>query len=265
MENILKTAAGTAANNNEVVNKLYDDAIHPVAQNIGQALDTLSSTINVLLAPMSWAIYGFKIIDQKVKSSLERKLKDVPLDELTEPSADIVIPSYEALRYSVDKDELKDMYVSLLAASMVKATKDMAHPAFVEIIKQLSPFDAKLLKSLFYNQESSFLPKIKVRIQVSEHDFFGIDFYRCVLSNKYCPDGSLIEKYLFSIDNFERLKIITVDDMATMKPDNIYNEIIERINQNELLSLRDDLNYVNISKGSIHLTDFGRQFTSTVF
>jgi hypothetical protein len=43
---------------------------------------------------------------------------------------------------------LRDMYANLLAASMDTRTATGAHPAFVEIIRQLTPDEARLLRLL---------------------------------------------------------------------------------------------------------------------
>ena len=246
LNNLIKTTATNVASNENILNKTYDDVIHPAAQNVGQALDTLTSTLNIFLAPVSWAVYGFNHIDAAVKARLTEKLSDTPIENLSEPEANIVVPAYEALRYSLDKESLK------------------AHPAFVEVIKQLSPFDAEFLKILFYNQTHQ-IPKMKVRLQVSQNDTIGIDLFRTILSPKYFTDESLINEYSFSLDNLERLKIITIDDSYFLNEANIYDDIIKSIDKDSYLNLRSDLNYVNLIKGSISLTSFGEQFVDLVF
>jgi len=70
---------------------------------------------------------------------LTPKLKDIPVEKLVPPEPNIAVPSYEALRYSLDIEELREIYTNLLASSMNTDTKDYTHPASVEIIKQLSP------------------------------------------------------------------------------------------------------------------------------
>lgn len=259
MENLTKAILA----NGEILNKAYDDAIHPAAENIGKAAGTLTSTLDLLLAPISWAVYGFDIIDQKVKYALNKKFNDTPLDKIKEPDANIVIPAYEALRYSLDNDYLKEMYVNLIASSMLKEKKELAHPSFVEIIKQLSSFDAEFLKLLFSDGTIQ-IPKIKLRFQVSETNTTGIDVFPTILSPKYYRDHNLLNDYLFSLENFERLKIIQIADDYALSSNGIYEEIINSINIQSFSSVREDLNYVNLVKGSVTLTKFGNQFTSIV-
>ena len=54
----------------------------------------------------------------------------------------------QAISYSMNSEELREMYSNLLAKSMNSDAKTLVHPSFVEIIKQLSPFDARFLKLL---------------------------------------------------------------------------------------------------------------------
>lgn len=259
-----KTLIKAVASNKDILNKAYDDVVQPTAKNLGQAFGTLSSALNVFLAPVSWAVYGFKHIDDAVKSRLTEKLANTPIENLSEPESNIVVPAYEALRYSLDKEHLKEMYINLIASSMTNDKKDKAHPAFIEVIKQLSPFDAEFLKNLFYNHAPQ-LPKMKVRLQVSENDVSGIDLFRTILSPKYFTNKSLLNEYSFSLDNIERLKIIEIKDDYFLNTPNIYDDIIQSIDKDSFLNLREDLNYVNLIKGSISLTNFGKQFIDSVF
>lgn len=264
MQEILTAAVSTAAKDPSLVKAVYEDSIQPTVKNVGQALGTLSSTLNVLLAPISWAVYGFEQIDEVVKDKLKDKLSNTPIEELKEPEPNIVIPAYEALRYSLNKEQLKEMYINLIANSMQNNKLDKIHPAFVDVVKQLSQFDAEFLKVLFYDKTLQ-LPKIKARLQVSEDNNIGIDLFRTLLSPKYFTNRSLLDEYSFSLDNFERLKIIEINDTYFLNNPNLYDDIIQSINKDSFLNLREDLNYVNLIKGSIQLTNFGKQFIDSVF
>lgn len=44
--------------------------------------------------------------------------------------------------------ELRNLYANLLAKSMCTDTKDLVHPAYVDIIKQMTPLDAQILRTL---------------------------------------------------------------------------------------------------------------------
>ena len=57
----------------------------------------------------------------------------------------IAVPVVEAMRYNSHKEELREMFTNLVGAAMHADSID-AHPAFVDIIKQLSPDEGKMIK-----------------------------------------------------------------------------------------------------------------------
>ena len=125
---------------------VYQDAIQPAAKEIGKGLETVAKTIHIALAPVAGLVWGFERIKDFVHTRVAEKLKDVPPERITSPSPSVAGPALEALRYAGHDPDLREMYANLLAASMDAATAQNAHPAFVEIIKQLSPDEAKLLR-----------------------------------------------------------------------------------------------------------------------
>lgn len=73
------------------------------------------------------------------------KLANVREEDLTTPRASVVVPVMQGLGYSLDEPSLKDLYLNLLASASSQPTADLAHPAFADVIKQLSPDEARLL------------------------------------------------------------------------------------------------------------------------
>ena len=48
----------------------------------------------------------------------------------------------------MNSEELRNLYANLLAKSMYIDTKELVHPSFVEIIRQMSPIDALIFKTI---------------------------------------------------------------------------------------------------------------------
>lgn len=72
----------------------------------------------------------------------------------------VAVPIVEAMRYTSHKEELREMFTNLLGAAMNADSID-AHPAFVDIIKQLSPDEGKIIKYLYKDDKQ---PMMKLRI-----------------------------------------------------------------------------------------------------
>ena len=266
LKKIASSAVTNAVSDETILNKVYDDIAHPAAQNVGQAIDTLTSTLNVLLAPISWAVYGFNIIDVTVKSKLKEKLSNTPLENLKEPDPNIVIPAYEALRYSLDKDELCEMYTKLISASMIKDNKNIVHPAFVEIIKQLYPFDAVLLKKISDTKEN-ILGIIKTRLIKSPIDDQGLDWIKHIIDPSFGMNLSNITQYQVSLENLQRLQLLTISYDKFLVDDSEYtgaeNGEICTYCKDRAPHMHDVYKTFKTKHGQLQITSFGKEFIST--
>jgi len=127
---------------------VYQDVVQPAAQEIGKGLQTVAKTVHIVLAPVSALVWGYDQIKDFVSTKVADRLKSVPPENIVTPRPNVAGPALEALRYTGHETSLSDLYANLLASAMDKSTAQGAHPAFVEIIKQLTPDEAKLV-SLF--------------------------------------------------------------------------------------------------------------------
>jgi hypothetical protein len=117
--------------------------VQPAAKEIG---DVLGRSVRAALSPVRGLLWTLEQVEAFVFESVTEKLKNVKPDNIVEPPLTIAGPVYEALRFAAHDESLRDMYATLLATAMDVETAGTAHPSFVEIIRQLSPDEAKLLQ-----------------------------------------------------------------------------------------------------------------------
>lgn len=128
---------------------IYDDGLKGATQEGGQALQTIVGLFNnVILYPFKKANITYKYKLEEFENDLKSKIKETPKENLIEAPISIVGPTIESLKYTVDTPEIREMYLNLLGTSMNIETVIYAHPSYVEIIKQMSPLDATLLKKM---------------------------------------------------------------------------------------------------------------------
>ena len=120
----------------------------PVATELAKAAVTVAQTVNVLLAPLRGLVWGWAQIEEKILPAVAERLKGVPKDRLQEPPMFLAGPTLESLRFAGTEQHLRELYVNLLATAMDMNTVRKAHPSFVEIIRQLTPDEARLLSFL---------------------------------------------------------------------------------------------------------------------
>jgi hypothetical protein len=104
--------------------------------------------IHAALSPLEKWIIQKEYNLAETKKLLEKKLSNTPVENIITPPAYIAVPALQAIAYCMDDVQLRDMYAELLAHSMNSETVNNVHPTFVEIIKQMSPFDAVVFRKL---------------------------------------------------------------------------------------------------------------------
>jgi|GEM_PF-641617 len=143
-ENKIRDAADAVKGIVEAV-PVYQDALQPAAKEVGAALQTLAKTIHVALAPLSGLIWGYERIKDYLEQALTEKLRDVPHERIVTPNPAVAGPAVEALRFAANEPSLRELYANLLATSMDADTARNAHPAFVEIIRQMTADEARII------------------------------------------------------------------------------------------------------------------------
>jgi len=249
---------------------VYQDAIQPAAKEIGKALQTVTKSIHVLLAPVEIVVWGYERIKEKLSEELSPKIQQIPEERLISPSPNIAVPIVESLRYLGYDDNLRKLYVNLLASAMDLETAYRAHPSFVEIIKQLTSDEAKILQLL--SQDIS-IPLISVQLYTNfkgiskitkflSKDAYsyntGISSFSNIGELASCKYPDLSSTYL---DNLARLGIIEIQRGVSFTDSKKYVElenhitILNFISQNNLPNQR-----AEIKQYSAELTNFGKQF-----
>ena len=204
---------------------VYQDVVQPAAQELGIALQTVARSVHIALAPVSALVWGYDQIKDFVSTKVAERLKNVPPENIVTPKPNVAGPALESLRYTGHEEALSDMYANLLAASMDKATAEGAHPAFVEIIRQLTPDEAKLV-SLFLKEMP--FPLLNVRWEYkakSESKMGGKDFlvnFSLLGEAAGCEFNNLVPTY---IDNLCRLGLAEVPPMWAYTSPGVYDPL----------------------------------------
>ncbi|WP_297845285.1 DUF4393 domain-containing protein [Pseudomonas sp.] len=238
---------------------IYDDMVQPVAKQLGKSLETVGKAINVALAPVGILVWGYEKCQEFISTKVADRLKDVAPEDIITPKPNVAGPAIEALRYTGHEESLSDMYANLLAAAMDKNTANEAHPAFVEIIKQLTPDEAKLIA---YFMEPLAFPLITVRAGEKE---FGTGNYDVAvnvslfgeLAKLDLPD--LVPMY---IDNLCRLGLAEAPPAYVYSDKHLYYELetssrVEAYRQQ--VALTPEL-ILTLVRGGVKVTSFGKQF-----
>jgi hypothetical protein len=241
---------------------VYQDIVQPAAQELGKALQTVAKTVHIALAPVSALVWGYDQLKDFVSTKVADRLKNVPPENIVTPKPNVAGPALESLRYTGHEPSLSDLYANLLAAAMDKSTAHGAHPAFVEIIKQLTPDEAKLV-GLFVHDTA--LPLLKVRWEYKNptpEKTGGKD----VLVNfsrlgemAQCEFPQLTPTY---VDNLCRLGLAEIPPMLHYTEKGVYDQLenAPEVQQQKLqIEQNPELTCV-LEQKTLRVTELGKQF-----
>lgn len=238
---------------------IYQDALQPAAKQLGKSLETVGKVINIALAPVGALVWGYEKCQEFISTKVADRLKDVPPEDIITPKPNVAGPAIEALRYTGHEESLSDMYANLLAAAMDKNTADGAHPAFVEIIKQLTSDEAKLIG---YLMEPLPFPIVSVRAEniAAQKGGFDIAINVSLLGEK--AGLALPEQVPTYLDNLSRLGLISIQGSYAYIDSALYEELEQ---SEKIRKHRDHVatipNHVcSLIRGGIMVTNLGMQF-----
>lgn len=241
---------------NETKHQIYLDAAQPTVQEVGKFLGRIPRAINAAFAPLDIWIESRQHNIAMTKKLMEQNLENVNPEKIVPPEPYVAVPAIQALSYSMDSEELRKLYANLLAKSLYTDTKDSVHPAFTEIIKNLSPLDCRVFEAIL-KKGAKQIPCFELRLGKTENSSYVTLF-------PYITEFTFdtVDNIAMSINNLERNRLITCSDFR-YTDDSKY----EVIRQTEIFqSLQDGINdavpgkKMFAHKSSIHATNLGKEF-----
>lgn len=188
-------------------------------EQIDKTSSLLIRTINAALSPLEKWVMQKEYNVVATQEILKKKLENINLENIITPPAYIAVPALQAISYCMDDEQLREMFAELLAKAMNSEEVDNVHPTYVEIIKQLSPYDAVVFKKLV---KKIIVPCISVKYKSKE-------------KNVSYPISDLIvfedfERYplvptQICLENLERLHLIEINRKSKLDVSDKYERL----------------------------------------
>lgn len=190
---------------------------------------------------------------EKYAEEILKETNKIPADNIKlEADISIIGPALEASKYYIGDAVLRSMFAKLIAASMDSRHNGEVHHAFVEIIKQMNPIDAKVLADL---KDSSHVLYCTVKRQETTDEY--CDLY---MSNRF-PEPS-VESSL-AISNLERLGLIHVSrymQFLSAEDDIILKSLVKKFKSTNYYKELPDTDNAHFFMNEVLLTPLGVKF-----
>lgn len=248
-----------------------DPSVKEAAGNLGKAALTLSRTINNALLPLAAVNFAFdkakNYFSEKFEQDISEKAKNIPKDFLVEPRALIAGAALQGLAFAHEDASLREMFLNLLATSMDSRRSAHAHPAFVEIIKQLDSQEAVLLTEFLTSRKSYPVGPIGWLRRMESDGFGYVDIKRHVLNfaDAETSQPKEIPGMTVMVENWIRLGLVVVEYGPFLKGDENYAWLEKRP---EFLVAKAENNEkkkkIAWEKGNIRVTELGISFSKAI-
>ena len=249
---------------------MSDELVIEQKQGLGNAGTQVGVQNNYGLSPVEATRMAFEIFREyypqlreealkELNNLVEDKLSSIPQELIDSPKPRIAVPTLQNASITEER-EVRELYANLLANSMNKVVKNGVHPGFVEIIKQLSPDEAKILRYLYDN---SFVPTVALKVHKENGEtVVAFKLFTNIGELCDCEDLAGYEKY---IDNLIRLGLINASREQCLADKSRYDSIKNHsyiLSRKAYIENMDKVSKVDFVEGYIELTVFGKAFCS---
>ena len=265
----LKTARDGVALVGEILKAAGDNPnVKEAGQNLGQTALTITKLINNALLPIAAVNFAFDkakvYFAETFPQDIAAKTAAIPPEQIVEPKASIAGPALQGLAFTHEEPNLKEMYLSLLATAMDGRVAADAHPAFVEVIRQLSSEEAQLMRGVL--QSPVPIAIIEVRLTtVGQQGYQTLARHVMNLTNSTTKAAVENPQLPAIVDNWVRLGLAHVDYVTKLMDAAAYKWADQRP---EIVRLREtyetETQKISFANGILERTAFGVQFARAV-
>lgn len=194
------------------------DAVE-VAKVAGQLLPQTMATVDsvvssvvgvfeLLMYPIKKANIEFKYKLEQFALDLQGKIEARKKGAIIEPAIEIVGPVLEAMRYTIDNKDLRELYMELLATASDEKREKLVHPSYVEVIRRMNSFDAKLFRFLAPNKGYVLAANPKIHINGSNQYFVNAMPDWFVSPPDFADDIFMLSASLVRLEQFGLLDLM---------------------------------------------------------
>lgn len=209
----------------------FNKMLNPIADSVGESIADLWK--GLISGLSTWS--GKRQIDKdsnllRYKQSIENGLSNISPEHLQEADFSIVGLAMDTSKFFYQEEHYRMMFSKLISKSFDSSYKKEIHPAFVSIIQQLSPMDARILFFLAENRNELLRLKLKnvgIRTIPASEQFLNQDLDLLDLSLNNLKRLGLIS---FIDNNFK----VNGKNIQTIQNSNFYEKYHNQIGNNQI-------------------------------
>lgn len=233
--------------------------LNPAAKTLGEALNGAAT---VICSPLIILGAVSKSLLKKFSTEIDNKINKIPSENRDISKLGLVIKAMEESRYQLNKDDIRKMYVNLIASTVDNRKNTVVNPRLATVVAQFGQKEAEFLKIIYQQQ----LHQMPFGYLVIKNDKNATT--RKITNCLYSTDD---ESYLFgkdeTIDIFNSLGIIeSRQDSWLFSPtyESRYQALENILKQTVNISLGENENF-KLNKCYLKLNSFGSSLCKCIF
>ncbi len=250
----------------KLIPEIYEDGLKPAVQETGGIIATLFGLVNHVLMykPKTWII-KYKLKAQKFEEEYKNRMDAIPEEFRGDPDINVVGPLLESLKYNLDEDKIREMFLNLLVNSIDNRKSASVHPSYVSIVSKMNSTDATILKCLYERYKGNYIKAGKINVTlIGTNQFYSDALPEWIIEDEFIGISIFeISETLIRLQNFGVLTL-----MFDRSAGGSYLEIIKGKREVQDIFNRYKTNNSNVElKGNdciIYINDFGKNFAKVV-
>lgn len=233
-----------------------------------KSLKIVAQTVHTVLLPLAAANYGAQRFERYMRTKfgdeLGERLSAVPPDDITEPRPVVAGPVLDALVYAHEEDDLRGLYLSLLATAMDARNSSSAHPGFTDVLKQLDALEVPYLREVLTAGIGSW-PVVRFERTIADTKG-ALIVLNHVLDWRDGVHSAFNPMTAAYVDNWIRLGLIEVSYSTYLTADTAYNWVESRVdylNYKETFEATEGVT-LSYERGVVRLTEWGKGFAKAI-
>ena len=159
---------------------------------------------------------------EAIRNHISLNLAEVDVKDICQPDVSIVGPVFSALQYSYHQPQIVRLYGNLISTAMSVKTARFAHPGFVDLIRNITEDEARVL-SWFFKQKVLPVIDIKKVITKTESEMRLNTLVSTIAQDAGCEYDDLAESYLA---NLERVGLLEIPRTVCLTDDSLYIRVL---------------------------------------
>lgn len=237
---------------------IYEEVLSPFAKELSKGLVSIARMVNSSVFLVEDSVHAVTNVLRMTAENLAL----LPPDRVSFERPRIALQALNEARFTINEEDIQRLFANLITTSLDSNESALAHPAYIETIKQLQPDEARILRLMFNKEKhrKGHAPTIDVIQKNSQDIGLGITSTTAEV-NLICEDAACEHQGNSALyfSNLKRIGILS-HSSGTSFARNEHERIFEHEKVNQICLVNPSLDKVSFSEGQYNFTGFGWGF-----